>query len=128
MNRILTKPCYLRLFILSVLLVWTFMFNTQQVKACDSSHTTDQPVTNASILATSSIENEELTIKQVVQHFSEDASTSAVIITLQQAATHQNRPSFAFPSDEAVPPYAARAPGISYLNKFFPTSIQPHAP
>lgn len=113
---------------LSVSLLWTFMFNSQDVKACGSVNTTLYAASAASISSTNFIETEELTLKQVVQHFSEDASTSALTFSLQQAATSQIRLTFRFPADEAVPPYAARAPGVSALSKFFPTSIQPHAP
>jgi hypothetical protein len=57
-----------------------------------------------------------------------DATASSVRYLLQQAEAPAPLPAFAAPADEVVPPYAARAPGTSLLSKFFPTSIQPHAP
>jgi hypothetical protein len=104
------------------------MFYSQDVKADSSVYAPHSHASTVSLSVVNNGDSEELTLKPAEQQFSEDASASAIVINLQQAATYYTRVAFAFPFDEAIPPYAARAPGVSFLTKFFPISIQPHAP
>lgn len=68
------------------------------------------------------------TLQQGEQKVSLDATTPPLPFHLTQAKVATPLPTFAAPTDEALPPYAARAPGASLLSIFFPSSVQPHAP
>lgn len=60
--------------------------------------------------------------------FAIEATPISRLIALQPANPYPGSHLFRHPEDEKIPPYAARAPGINFLDKFFPTSILPNAP
>lgn len=128
MHKVITISYSFRHLILSVSLLWACMLYSQEVIAYTADNVALSPDSGNTISAAVIAESEELTLKQAEQFFSHDATSSVVTISLQQASTTPAKLIFAFPTDEAIPPYAARAPGVSFLSKFFPTSIQPHAP
>lgn len=113
---------------MSLSLLWATVLFSQDALAYTS---VNQPLSfssDATAATEAELKNEEDTLKKVIQYFSHEATPSVVTITLQPAATTPAKLAFAFPADESIHPSAARAPGVSYLSKFFSTSIQPNAP
>ncbi len=108
---------------MTVTLLWALMLNGQEVVAY--AHTAPgSPAQSATQLATTP--EEKTVIKQKV---SLEGTTSFVVLNLEQDALEPSPiPAFAIPSDEALPAYAARAPGAGFVARFFPISIQPNAP
>lgn len=128
MNRDYTNICRFRHLLLSVSLLWALLLYGQGAVASQPKSTPSVKAAGTEQVAPNSSEEEALTLRQVVQYLAEDATASAISIPMPQAAATAAKLTFAFPADEAIPPYAARAPGVSFLSKFFPTSIQPKAP
>lgn len=128
MKRVATNIRSLRGLFLSLSLLWALLLTSQAALA--STFISPTPTTHSSseLPAYSDQQNEGQAFKQGLLYLSEDATPSVLMINLQQATAIATKASFAFPTDEAIPPYAARAPGVSFLSKFFPTSIQPKAP
>ncbi|WP_224744294.1 RNA methyltransferase [Pontibacter aquaedesilientis] len=114
---------HFRHLLMTVTLLWALMLNGQEVVAY-SSNASGIPAQHASHLANAP--QEKTVIKQKV---SLEGTTSFVVLNLEQDATEPTPiPAFAIPADEALPAYAARAPGAGFVARFFPVSIQPNAP
>lgn len=115
---------HFRHLLMTVTLLWALMLHGQEVVAY-SYTATGTPAQSASQLATAPQESKTV-IKQKV---SLEGTTSFVVLNLEQAALEPAPiPAFAFPTDEALTAYAARAPGAGFAARFFPISIQPNAP
>ena len=109
--------------LMTVTLLWALMLNGQEVVAYTYT-AQGSPTKSASQLATAP--KEKTVIKQKVML---EATTSFVVLNLEQNALEPTAiPDFVIPSDEALPAYAARAPGVGFVARFFPISIQPNAP
>jgi hypothetical protein len=116
-------PHYFRHLLMTVTLLWALMLNGQEVVAY--TYSAQGIPAQPTQLATSSQENKTV-IKQKV---SLEGTTSFVVLNLEQDVLEPSPISgFAFPQDEALPAYAARAPGAGFVARFFPISIQPNAP
>ena len=114
---------HFRHLLMTVTLLWALMLNGQEVVAYTYT-AQGTPVKSASQLATAP--QEKTVIKQKVML---EATTSFVVLNLEQDALEPTPiPAFAIPTDEALPAYAARAPGAGFVARFFPISIQPNAP
>ena len=108
---------------MTVTLLWALMLNGQEVVAYTYT-AQGTPAKSASQLATAP--QEKTVIKQKVML---EATTSFVVLNLEQDTLEPTPiPAFAKPTDEALPAYAARAPGTGFVARFFPISIQPNAP
>ena len=69
--------------------------------------------------------------KDYKQKLSLKASISSLPLAFQPQVVVFQAPNLALifvPLKKALPPYAARAPGINFISRFFPVSIQPNAP
>ena len=62
------------------------------------------------------------------QQFSIEATILHVNFTLQQVVVAVLIRYFAVPANQAIPSYAARTPGISFIAQIVPITIQPNAP
>lgn len=114
---------HFRHLLMTVTLLWALMLNGQEVVAYTYT-AQGTPAKSASQLATAP--QEKTVIKQKV---SLEGTTSFVVLNLEQDALEPTPiPAFAIPTDEALPAYAARAPGAGFVARFFPISIQPNAP
>ena len=107
---------------MSVTLLWALMLNGQEVVAYSYGNA---PKQTASSLATAPPAEGRTVVKQKV---SLEATTSFVVLNLDQALEPAPLPSFAAPANEALPAYAARAPGAGFVARLFPVTIQPNAP
>jgi hypothetical protein len=117
-------PHYFRHLLMTVTLLWALMLNGQEVVAYTYA-AQGIPAQSSSQLATAPQENKTV-IKQKV---SLEGTTSFVVLNLEQDVLEPAPiAAFAFPTDEALPAYAARAPGAGFVARFFPISIQPNAP
>lgn len=106
---------------MTVTLLWALMLHGQEVVA----YTYTAPAQSASKLATAPQETKTV----VKQKVSLEGTTSFVVLNLEQDVLEPAPvPAFAFPTDEALTAYAARAPGAGFVARFFPVSIQPNAP
>ena len=117
-------PCLSKQLVLLVSLFWAFMLSGQGVQA----HAMDASESQASTQPTITEGSSFSTLRGGDQQLAQDATPSSSTIKLQQAEVLANLTSFQAPTDEAIPPYAARAPGQSFLNRMFPSTIQPNAP
>ncbi|SIT91388.1 hypothetical protein SAMN05444128_2577 [Pontibacter indicus] len=110
---------HFRHLLMTVTLLWALMLNGQEVVAYT------YPAQGTPVrLATAP--QEKTIVKQKVML---EATTSFVVLNLEQNALEPTPiPAFAIPADEALPAYAARAPGVGFVARFFPISIQPNAP
>lgn len=122
------KPLYLRHFLMSLFFLWTLVFHGQVVAAYTIAGEGTRTEKTAVISQHTIDFTDGLVLLQGDQFLSEDATISTTSISLQQAVALIRTQSFRNPTDEAIPPYAARAPGFNFLNQFFLTSITPHAP
>jgi hypothetical protein len=114
---------HFRHLLMTATLLWALMLNGQEVVAYTYT-AQGTPVQSASQLARAP--QEKTVIKQKV---SLEGTTSFVVLNLHQDALEPAPlPSFAAPSDEALPAYAARAPGAPFVFRLFPITIQPNAP
>ncbi|PKV66643.1 hypothetical protein BD749_1773 [Pontibacter ramchanderi] len=114
---------HFRHLLMTVTLLWALMLNGQEVVAYTYT-VPGAPAKSASQLAT--VPQEKTVVKQKVTL---EATTSFVVLNLEQNALEPTPiPAFAIPADEALPAYAARAPGAGFVARFFPISIQPNAP
>ena len=117
-------PHLFRYLLMTVTLLWALMLNGQEVVAYGFT-AKGTPVQNASQLATAPHESKTV----VKQKVSLEGTTSFVVLNLHQDALEPAPlPAFAAPSDEALPAYAARAPGAPFVSRLFPITIQPNAP
>lgn len=115
---------HFRHLLMTLTLLWALMLNGQEVVAYTYT-APGIPAKSATQLATAPQENKTV-IKQKV---SLEGTTSFVVLSLEQDALEPTPiPAFAIPTDEALPAYAARAPGAGFVARFFPISIQPNAP
>ena len=128
MKRVATNFCYLRGLFLSLSLLWALLLTSQAALASTVGYPTLQTHASPERAAYSDHQEQDWAFTQGLLYLSEDATPSALTINLQQASAIAMKATFAFPIDEGIPPYAARAPGAGFLGKFFPTSIQPKAP
>lgn len=108
-----------------VLLLWAFAASGQAAKAYAPTLSAGEARVSATA-ATFSKQNVILSTGE--QQLCQDATPFALVISLQQAGIPVHLATFLAPVDEAIPPYAARAPGRSFLTRIFPTTIQPNAP
>ena len=118
------SSCFRHL-LMSVTLLWALMLNGQEVVAYTAAaHGTPQQ--QSSRLATAPSSEDNTVVKQKV---SLEATTSFVALNLQQGIVPlPQQPTFANPADELLPAYTAVPPGIGFVSRFFPVTIQPNAP
>ncbi|GAB3527788.1 hypothetical protein GCM10027443_04730 [Pontibacter brevis] len=120
-----TISYYFKHLLMSFTLLWALMLNGQEVVAYTSAATV--PAQQAdSRLATAPASENKTVVKQKV---SLEATTSFVALNLQQATVPlPQQPSFAKPTDELLPAYTTIPPGIGFVSRIFPITIQPNAP
>ena len=116
--------CSLRRCLLSISLLLAFMLNGQELMACATVLAGD----SATHHTEAAMEHTASTLKQVENKSSEEVAIRFASIKLQQSGMPLQFALFQVPADEAIPLYAARAPGCDILKQLFPSSIQPNAP
>ncbi|MDX5438813.1 MAG: RNA methyltransferase [Pontibacter sp.] len=115
---------YFRHLLMSVTLLWALMLNGQEVVAYTSANTAAQQT--SSQLATAPDTDSKTVVKQKV---SLEGTTSFVALNLQQAVEPlPQQPAFARPTDELLPAYTTIPPGIGFVARILPTTMQPNAP
>jgi hypothetical protein len=122
------KYRFLRHLVVSLALLWAFLsFGTGAY-----AHGMAQAVhgNQAGIEQTESLSSDTSAsgLQQAMIFLAQEGTASTLTFSLQQAATVTKAPAFRFPTDEAIPPYAARAPGDNFFCNFYYTSSQPQAP
>ena len=118
-------PCLSKQFVLLFSLFWAFLLCGQGSQAYALGAPESQVSSRGETLSETS-DTSELSMGDL--QLAEDATTSSGSVKPQQAEVFANFTAFRAPTDEEIPPYAARAPGQSFLNRIFPTTIQPNAP
>ena len=111
--------------LMSVTLLWALMLNGQEVVAYTSAVNGPAQQSNSRLATVPASENKT----EVKQKVSLEATTSFVALNLQQAAVPlPQQPSFAKPTDELLPAYTTIPPGVGFVSRIFPVTIQPNAP
>jgi hypothetical protein len=115
---------HFRHLLMSVTLLWALMLNGQEVVAY-TYPAKAVPQQTSSELATAPVKEHKIVVKQKV---SLEATTSFVVLNLNQALEPAPFPEFAKPTDEPLPALVAKPAGISFIAQLFPITIQPNAP
>lgn len=116
---------YLKHLLMSFTLLWALMLNGQEVVAYTAAANGPTQQSDCQLATVPASENKTV-LKQKV---SLEATTSFVALNLQQAAVPlPQQPSFARPTDELLPAYTTIPPGIGFVSRIFPITIQPNAP
>ncbi len=111
--------------LMSFTLLWALVLNGQEVVAYTSAVNGPAQQSNSKLATVPDSENKNV----VKQKVSLEATTSFVALNLQQAAVPlPQQPSFAKPTDELLPAYTTIPPGIGFVSRIFPITIQPNAP
>lgn len=119
-----TISYYFKHLLMSFTLLWALMLNGQEVVAYTSASNGTAQQTDSRLAAPAS-ENKTV----VKQKVSLEATTSFVALNLQQATVPlPQQPAFAKPTDELLPAYTTIPPGIGFVSRIFPITIQPNAP
>lgn len=116
-----------------VILLWAALLNTGEALAGKISAPHKRLCTLQSQLALSETTLSEAPEQQTSlgtkkKKITAEARVTPVHIVLPQTTTEPAQPPFFIPTSEAIPPYAARAPGGGILARISPLIIQTNAP
>jgi len=121
MPKVYTISRYLKHLLMSVTLLWALMLNGQEVAAYPAAANS----TGTQLATVPGAENKTV-IKQKV---SLEATTSFIALNLQQAVVPlPQQPAFASPTDDLLPAHTTGPPGMGFVSRIFPVTIQPNAP
>lgn len=119
------KYRFLRHLIMSMAMLWAILIPSTGTYAADS---TPQAATDIAQMDSVSSEASAAGLQQGMLYLAEEGTAATLTFSLQQPATVSKAQAIWFPTNKAIPPYAARAPGDNFFCKFFYTSSQPQAP
>lgn len=126
MRKLLSPRFPLRLLWVPLLVLWAILLQSGEALA-------DIKPFPGSLLAVENITTEaEDSTKATLSTINEDAANDATVplfgTSLPLVTLLPTAQSFLAPVNEAIPPYAARAPGKSFISLISPIIIQPNAP
>lgn len=122
------KYRFLRHLMVSLALLWALLLHSTGAYAHDTAQVAHGIPAGTEQTESLSSEDSATGLQQAMVYLSQEGTASTLTFSLQQAATVSKAHSVMFPTDKAIPPYAARAPGDNFFCNFFYTSSQPQAP
>ncbi|PVY42227.1 hypothetical protein [Pontibacter virosus] len=119
---------FLRHFIMSLALLWAVLLPGTATYAYDATAAAQHNQAGIVQEEAVSTDNNVTGLKSGMLYLAEEGTAATLTFSLQPAATAPRTHVIRFSGNQAIPPYAARAPGDSFFCQFFYTSSQPQAP
>lgn len=128
MEELPVKYRSLRRLMVAFSLLWALLLASSAAPALSAPFTgqAQQPATT--VQSPAAIPDVVDELNQGAYFYTAEATTTAYTFSLQPAIAFARVGALRFAAADYLPPYAARAPGLNFLTRFFPTSIQPNAP
>lgn len=122
------KYRFLRHLLMSLALLWAVLLPSKEAYASNTAQKAQSNTLGIAQSESVSTENSAAGLQQGMLYLAEEGTAATLTFSLQPAATVSKAHTIWFPTDKAIPPYAARAPGDNFFCNFFYTSSQPQAP
>ncbi|PKV75149.1 hypothetical protein [Pontibacter ramchanderi] len=113
---------------MSLALLWALLFHSTVAYAHDTTASTQSSFDEIVQQDPTHGDKSVTGLQSGELYLAQEGTTNALTYSLQPAATITRTHAVRFISHQAMPPYAARAPGDSFFCQFYYTSSQPQAP